>query len=790
MRHLTLSCLSLMLLACQPDAGRAAIHVEVSYGFKAGCITVAASDKAAPARQARQELEVLSREPATPVSIAVFRGADWSQELVLTLTAHERSCDGPVVASARHEVSLESAGVKKVTASLDAPDVDEDGWVDATAGGRDCDDTHAGSFPGGLEVCDGRDNDCENGTDDGLPRRDYFRDADGDGAGAAATMPACEQPPGHVLSSGDCDDGDASRGPGQTEVCDGKDNNCAGGVDDGLAVSAYYRDGDGDGFGVAADTLSRCGAPAGYVTARAEGFDCDDGTASVKPGNTEVCNAVDDDCEGGVDEGLPTQWYLDGDRDGAVLKSSLVTGCTRPEGYVQEVAGFDCDDSLAEVKPGAEERCNGRDDDCDGALDERFPLKGQSCTTSGCSGTYVCDTAQTGTTCNALPPTSYYPDADGDGEGSSRASDERKVCAGETPPAGYLTHSTDCDDQDAHNQSSGSEVCDDRDNNCANGKSDEALVCGGKGWKELGDPVAKAYNWNTVALGSGGSRVWIAGDSGALAVRTSGAGAFTLITRCASTRWNAAWARPGTAQVFLAGDAGALAMYDAGSDTCTEDTTNRATGGTRSDKPLEGIIGFESGGTVSVYVVNDEGHVYTWTPGSAPAFVIRRSPSQPYRDLHATAASHLVLVGTSPSGGPLLHTYDATVTGASLVTPSPGTIPPEHTGSLWSVWVVDDARAYAVGEKGVFLKRDATGSWRFGFATAQPGMVTDLTSVVAFDDDAVYVADKNGKIRRPTPGGWVEHFSASGELKDIAAASRQDLWGVGPSGRVVHFPEP
>ncbi len=128
-------------------------------------------------------------------------------------------------------------------------------------------------------------------------------DCDGDGVGSFG---------------GDCDDGDASIHPGAAEICNGRDDDCDGAVDE---------DNDGDGYPVC--------------------MDCDDRDASIHPGAIEVCNGRDDDCDGRVDQGV--------DADG--------------DGYA---APCDCRDDDPAVHPGAPEICNHLDDDCDGLTDEGF----------------------------------------------------------------------------------------------------------------------------------------------------------------------------------------------------------------------------------------------------------------------------------------------------------------------------------------------------------------------------------------------------------------------------------
>jgi len=147
--------------------------------------------------------------------------------------------------------------------------------------------------------------------------------------------------------SGDCDDNDGTVYPGAPEVCDGFDQNCDGEADDGLPVTDFYVDDDGDDYGAGSVVFSDCDDDAPFGFAGRDG-DCDDEDSSVYPGAPETWyDGVDSDCADDSD--------FDQDQDGF-------------DSEAQAEGGTDCDDADPAVNPDAEEvQGDGIDQDCDGA---------------------------------------------------------------------------------------------------------------------------------------------------------------------------------------------------------------------------------------------------------------------------------------------------------------------------------------------------------------------------------------------------------------------------------------
>ncbi|MEK7255038.1 MAG: putative metal-binding motif-containing protein, partial [Bacteroidota bacterium] len=106
----------------------------------------------------------------------------------------------------------------------------------------------------------------------------------------------------------DCNDSNAAIHPGAAEICNGLDDDCDTQIDEGVLLT-FYQDADGDTYGNPAIPTQACNAPSGYVS---NDGDCDDANAAIHPGAPEICNNLDDDCNGSP-ESAATTWTGAGD---------------------------------------------------------------------------------------------------------------------------------------------------------------------------------------------------------------------------------------------------------------------------------------------------------------------------------------------------------------------------------------------------------------------------------------------------------------------------------------------
>ena len=354
------------------------------------------------------------------------------------------------------------------------PDLDKDGLVDCVDpdidgdganNAADCSPTDAAIYPGAPEKCDGADDNCNGKTDEG------FADLDKDG------MADCVDPDvdnDGTANAADCAPDNAAVHPGATEVCNGVDDDCDGATDPGC-------DDDADGY-----CDANLPADPGSSACPKGGGDCDDVHAAAHPGATEICDGLDNNCDGSTDPGCDT------DGDGYCVGSAAQSPSC-PNG------GGDCNDGDIAIKPGGVEICDNKDQNCDGTTDEgcdadkdgycavvvpddaKFaacPKGGKDCAdknaaihpgiADGCDGV--------DNDCDGITD----PGCDQDGDG---------YCAGNGGVSvGCSLGSGDCNDGDASIHPKAAEVCDDLDNDCANGVDDGCDV-DGDGWCKLGATI-------------------------------------------------------------------------------------------------------------------------------------------------------------------------------------------------------------------------------------------------------------------------------------------------------------
>ncbi len=241
-------------------------------------------------------------------------------------------------------------GVDQDCDGVDPPcprgDADGDGRIDGRAGGVDCDDADPGVYPGAPEQCgDGIDQDCD-GADLACAG---VRDGDGDGWPADV----------------DCDDGRADVHPRAEELCDGADGDCDGVVDEGNPLRAPGAEPAPAMCGDACPGPT-CACRVAPNACLVDGRDTAIRCLGVAVGDrVELCNGIDDDCDGGLDEALMQPCYdgAPGTEDVGVCLGGM-RRCVAREGVGREVWG-ECE---GQTLPG-EETCDGADEDCDGVSD-------------------------------------------------------------------------------------------------------------------------------------------------------------------------------------------------------------------------------------------------------------------------------------------------------------------------------------------------------------------------------------------------------------------------------------
>lgn len=407
------------------DGGSDARTPEASVDGAFDAAPLDASEAAAPSNEAAVDAAPHDAEPDAPASPAPCEtnpavlcddgNACNGEEACLprSPSADTRGCAlaKPAVTCTTGQACDPRTGVCSVC--LVAPDQDGDKSASMTCGGRDCDDADGNNYPGNLEVCDGKDNNCDGAADEGLC-----------GAACGQTLP---NPPGTacVVGLGECVRHGTYQCAGQgtscsatpsepkAELCDKLDNDCDGVVDDGLANAcggacdqelmhepgASCTTGVGmcerAGRWVCSATSVRCDAVAGEPGVELcdqTDNDCDglidEGDVCPLPcvPSPEVCDGIDNDCDDAIDEGVITRWYGDCDKDGyARYVTDYQDACQKPAddaygcGWTSVLpdafnfVNWDCADFDDRYHPGAEHQLpsvgGSRDFNCDGVLE-------------------------------------------------------------------------------------------------------------------------------------------------------------------------------------------------------------------------------------------------------------------------------------------------------------------------------------------------------------------------------------------------------------------------------------
>ncbi|MCY1019520.1 putative metal-binding motif-containing protein [Pyxidicoccus sp. MSG2] len=564
----------------------------------------------------------------------------------------------------------------------------------------------------------------------------------------------------------------------------------------------------------------------GYVARLSGGTDCNDGRPDINPGVTEeLCNGVDDNCndqsdtvelqlgqactEGagcagtracgdngkvGCNAPSATMAYPDVDRDGHGDKNATATAfCDGvPVGFVTS-PNDDCDDRAgigANVFPGAQDLCDGKDNDCDGPSDEDFPLLNQACSDSitQCGGTQQCTPSGTATTCVITQQAStWYPDDDGDGYG--RNSGAQQTCM---PPAASVSQGNDCDDGNPFTHPNADELCDSLDNDCNSQPEATTATCpaSGSAWG-VRTEGSTTQIWYSVSTWTPGG-VWAVGDNNRRAVLRPGDTNFTVTASTAgacgdalTTAWYAVWADPNNnGRAYFTSAGGRLANQDATNTACTQVTV--------TDLATYGITGVRNNSVLELYGVSasssaNDGAAFSWDGATTTVnFNTPTNDIDPVLDIHGTTRNTIFAVGGYASGtvGPRIYRF----------VPGDGTWQTQNVqsisglGRLNGIWVVSDKLAFAVGDKGSALKWNGTAWSKVTFPNSD-----DLTSVVAFGANSVYataLSGTKGRIYRYNGTEWTKiHEIGNVQFSDIAGTSPADLWVVGNKGNILHWPQ-
>lgn len=193
----------------------------------------------------------------------------------------------------------------------------------------------------------------------------------------------------------------------------------------GKPLFNWYQDQDGDGYGDLGSEKLSCTHPIGWIN---RGGDCDDQNPQITPATEEICDGIDNNCDGKVDDGFNKIWFRDGDHDNYGNTYVSFYGCNAPTDYIAN--GTDCNDTNALIAPNQAEICDMIDNDCDFSIDEGVLSQ-------------------------------FYIDLDQDGYG-----DDWIITNACSVPNGFSDNALDCDDSDETIYPTAIEACNGYDDNC------------------------------------------------------------------------------------------------------------------------------------------------------------------------------------------------------------------------------------------------------------------------------------------------------------------------------------
>ena len=197
-------------------------------------------------------------------------------------------------------------------------------------------------------------------------------------------------------------------------------------------------------------------------------YDCDDEDDTVNPDTPEVCDGIDNNCDGEIDEGHTTQRYRDSDDDGYGDASQMILSCSSVVGYVDNAD--DCDDADDTVTLPVEWYV---DDDGDTFGNSEFMVESCVAPTDYVGNDFDCDDTDP----SVVGPTSWYADYDQDGYGDPAESVQ--ACQGTDT---FVADNTDCDPADANIYPGAAEICFDLVDNDCDTEVDEASAINALTW--------------------------------------------------------------------------------------------------------------------------------------------------------------------------------------------------------------------------------------------------------------------------------------------------------------------